>query len=304
MFGSTPDFWLNRESQFRAALERGRSKSVLAASSEWLKDLPIRWMVRRGIIQDGPAASQVDGCLRFFGVATVEAWRATYGTPAAAFRGSQSFARKMGPVATWLRSAELEASRAELPSWNASAFKKALPDLRRLTLEPDPATFVSRLKAECGKHGVVVVFAPAPPGCPVSGATRWLTPRKALLVLSLRHKSNDHLWFTFFHEAGHLLLHSKKMTFVDGLEGLPGHLEEEANAFAREVLIPEPFTAELNSLRSRTDVIEMARRIGVHPGILVGRLQHDRVLGWGSFNDLKLRYDWASDEVSPGHAVG
>ena len=36
-------------------------------------------------------------------------------------------------------------------------------------------------------------------------------------MLSLRHKSNDHLWFTFFHEAGHLLLQSKKAAFLEEL---------------------------------------------------------------------------------------
>ena len=54
----------------------------------------------------------------------------------------------------------------------------------------------------CASAGVVVALEPAPHGCPVSGAVRWLTPDTALLMLSLRYKTNDQLWFSFFHEAG------------------------------------------------------------------------------------------------------
>ena len=61
-----------------------------------------------------------------------------------------------------------------------------------------------KLQGRCAAAGVAVVFVPALPKTGVSGATRWLHPQKAIIQLSLRYKSNDHLWFTFFHEAGHI----------------------------------------------------------------------------------------------------
>ena len=56
-------------------------------------------------------------------------------------------------------------------------------------------------------------------------------------MLSLRYKSNDHLWFAFFHEAGHLLFHGKKMMFLETVGGMSDDNEEEADAFARNFLI-------------------------------------------------------------------
>lgn len=136
------------------------------------------------------------------------------------------------------------------------------------------------------------MFVPAPPGCPISGATKWLTPDKALLVLSLRHKTNDHLWFTVFHEPGHLLLHGKKLAFLAGLDGLDPAMEGEANAFAADALIPHREAVHLVSLQERSEVERFAKRIGVHADIVVGRLQHDRIIDVSWMNDLKQRYFW------------
>ncbi|MFX9089566.1 ImmA/IrrE family metallo-endopeptidase, partial [Acinetobacter baumannii] len=41
-----------------------------------------------------------------------------------------------------------------------------------------------------------------------------LTPEKAMVLLSFRHLSDDHFWFTLFHEFAHLLLHNNQ-TFID-----------------------------------------------------------------------------------------
>ena len=97
--------------------------------------------------------------------------------------------------------------------------------------------FVLQLQALASAAGVAVVFVPAPPGCRVSGANQWLSPIRALIALSLRHKSNDHLWFTLFHEAGHILKHGKKATIVDGLDGVDEVHEAEADRFAADQLI-------------------------------------------------------------------
>jgi hypothetical protein len=143
---------------------------------------------------------------------------------------------------------------------------------------------------------VAVVFAPAPPGCPVHGVTRWLTPDKALLALSLRYKTNDQLWFSFFHEACHILEHSRKLLSIEGLEGLDPVLEAEANRFARDFLIPPAQAWSRSTLRTEAEVVAAADRIGVAPGILVGRMQHEKWLPYSHLNALKVRYAWTEEE--------
>ena len=304
VLGSTTQFWLVREAQYRSAQKRAEDLQLLERWADWLQELPVSWMVKRGWIpQRKRKGEQVEECLRFFEVASVDAWRETYAAPLTAFRASGKFEKKLGAVAAWLRYAERKATGARIASYNAERFRQALRELRSLTNEPEPSAFVPTLVDTCARHGVAVVFAPAPPGCPASGATRWLTADKAMLLLSLRHRSNDHLWFTFFHEAGHLLLHGKKILFVEGLDGLANAREAEADAFARDLLIPPSHAKRLYDMPrplSKAAVRDFAGTVGIAPGIVVGRLQKEKVLPWTHMNDLKVRYAWVDEESANG----
>ena len=179
--------------------------------------------------------------------------------------------------------------------YSREEFRSRLEMLRSLTLEADPGKFVPLMQESCAEAGVAVVLAPAPRGCPASGATRWLSKDKALLMLSLRYKSNDHLWFSFFHEAGHILLHRKKLMFLE-MNGNGRQVEKaeaQANKFAAGLLIPPRYHSELFEIpKSRAGVEAFARKVGVAPGIVVGRMQHEGILPYTHLNDLKVRYSW------------
>ncbi len=302
VLGSTTEFWLAREVQYRAALRRRDAAEHLAATEgALLQELPLRWMVQEGLVPDRQhPGDAVDAALRFFGVSSGAALRATYYDGGVAFRSSARFGRAPGAVATWLRRAELAAHGVRTAPFDEAGLRARLTGLRALTTEPHPDVFMPALTEACAAHGVAVVFVPAPPGCPASGCTRWMAPDRALLVLSLRHRTNDHLWFTFFHEVGHLLLHSKKAAFLEGLDGLDPALEAEADAFARHQLIPAAFDAELAGLRSAAAVQAFAAKVGVHPGIVVGRLQHDGRLPQTHLNKLKVRYTWSREAGDEG----
>ena len=120
-------------------------------------------------------------------------------------------------VAAWLRKGEIEAGKIETSSYNPRSFKGALKKIRSLTTEP-PEIFEPEVKKLCAEGGVAIAFAPELPGTRVYGATRWLKATKALIQMSLRGKTDDHLWFTFFHEAGHILLHGKDELFIEATE--------------------------------------------------------------------------------------
>jgi Zn-dependent peptidase ImmA (M78 family) len=128
----------------------------------------------------------------------------------------------------------------------------------------------------------------------VSGATRWLSSEKALIVLSLRHKSNDHFWFTFFHEAGHILLHGRKDIFIDECEGFESEAESEADRFARNALIHEQDWKTFIAADSfyEPDILAFAKEVKVHPGIVVGRLQHEKLIPYQWHNVLKQKLEF------------
>ena len=299
VLGSPATFWLRRELQFRESLARLAAQKQAEAHADWLDELPVRELIKLNWIKKCTnKGAQVLEALRFFGVASVAAWRQTCAQPGLAFRASPTFQKKLGAVMAWKRQAELAAAKVELAPFDRSALKNLLSELRKLSLQKEPAVLVPSLQRLCASCGVATVLVPAPAGCPVSGAAWFSTTDRAVIALSLRHKSNDHLWFSFFHEVGHLLLHGKKQQFLDGigLDGLDPQKEREADNFAKRILFTDEAgyqTLAANGRISQSAVEAYAKKIGIAPGIVVGRLQYDKVLPPTHLNGLKVRYKWS-----------
>ena len=105
----------------------------------------------------------------------------------------------------------------------------------------------------------------------------------------------DKFWFTFFHEAAHILLHSdeKSDIFLDNTDfKSQNQQEQEANKWAGDILIPEEYRLDLLDLRVRDEILEFSRKINIHPGIVVGRLQHESQINHNSvLNRLKTSFE-------------
>lgn len=298
VLGAPAAFWLRREMEYREDLARKKMLDEAEAHVDWLQEFPLSDMIKFGWIrQRRNKALQVVELLHFFGVVSVQAWSQQIAHLAPAFRASEKFSRKRGAVSAWLRKAEIEARKLRLQPFDRARLLEFIPELRLLTKEADPDVFVPALQQLCGNCGVAVVFLPAPKGCPASGTTWWATPNRAVLALSLRYKTNDHLWFSFFHELGHVLGHGKRTRFIEGnsLDGLDRDKEREADDFARKVLIPKPSTLRqfVRGAISERQVRTVATELGIAPGILVGRLQHDGILPHTHLNKLKVYYEWS-----------
>lgn len=302
--GASVEFWMHRDFLYRQDIER-----VFGTEPEWLAELPLGDMIKFGWLMPVPhPTEELAACLDFFDVSSVLEWHQKYETlqTMTAFRTSRSFDNRPASVAAWLRQGELEADGIECNRWNPEGFLGSLDSVRQLTQQKDPKRFIPELQEKCAENGVAVVIVRSPAGCRASGATRFVGPYKAILQLSFRYLTDDHFWFTFFHEAGHLILHGNQRLFssvlgkarpwiLEGLSasGASDVEEQEANQFASSTLIPAELERQLMALgANRRDILRFAHRSGVSPGIVVGQLQHR---GWVTFeqmNSLKRRYVW------------
>ncbi|MBI1903068.1 MAG: helix-turn-helix domain-containing protein [Planctomycetia bacterium] len=286
-------FWNTRELHFREALARTEDEKRLAGEAGWLTTIPVRTLIERGfLLSTDNKGALVRQTLKFFGVSSVAAWRETWLDPCALYRGGLLQQRKPGHVAAWLRIGELVAAEVPCERFDAKLFRQALHQVRRLSVEP-ASHWRSRIRDYCASAGVAVVFVPEIAGASVSGVTKWATADKALLGLSLKYKTDDQLWFTFFHEAAHILLHGKRRVFIEDGSDPTTDEEKEADAFARDTLIPPTFSAQLRFLKSKAAIRSFAHALGIAPGIVVGRLQRDGVLPHSHCNDLKRKLAWA-----------
>lgn len=292
VLGVPASFWNKRESDYREFLARKEEQENLKKQVEWLKKLPLKAMMKLGWIEaSSDKVTQLQLVLNFFGVATPKEWDELWNGSRLAFRRSPSFKSDPGAVAAWLRKGELQGQSIVCSPFDEARFKEALQKAKDLTVTP-LEDFRKELVRLCALAGVAVVFVPELPGTRTSGATRWLTTDKALIQLSLRYKTDDQLWFTFFHEAGHILMHGKSKVFLEDDSAKDG-MEEEANHFAANLLIPESklrqFTAK--GERSLTAIQSFAHELGIAPGIVVGRLQHESYLPKSHCNGLKKRVE-------------
>jgi len=302
IFNIPASFWNNRERRYREFLAQQEEKKRLEKQLPWLKKIPVTAMIKFGWIRRyEDKVEQLREVLNFFSVVSPEQWENIWCNSQVLFRKSQAYQSNFSDVAAWLRRGEIEASAISSLPYNANKFKKTLQKIRTLTLEP-PEIFQPKVVQLCAEAGVAVVFVPQLPKTPTSGATHWLNADKALIQLSLRYKTDDHLWFTFFHEAGHILLHGKRDFFLEGTGVVSiedQEKEKEANNFSADILIPpgdlKRFLASIPKI-SQANIIQFANDIGIAPGIVVGRLQHDGILPPSHCNDLKQRWEWALDD--------
>jgi Zn-dependent peptidase ImmA (M78 family)/plasmid maintenance system antidote protein VapI len=298
--GGSPDFWASREEQFRQDVARLQSKGRNAASRLWLNELPISDMLRLGWIKSGQSVEdRVKACLKFFDVPNVDIWRSRYSQVLAvvSFRKSLTYRSEPGAILTWLRRGELLSEKIRCKKWNLIEFKNQLENIRKLTHIKEVQRFLPQLQKICADCGVALVIARAPKGCRASGATRFLSPSKAMILLSFRYLTDDHFWFTFFHEAAHLILHNENAIFIeDGSEATEDE-EAEANNFAANFLIPDSYRVKLKQKKvGLKDILRTAAKFGISRGIVVGQLQHLQMLDTEKFNWMKRRYNWTEIE--------
>lgn len=293
--GVPSSFWLSRETQYRDHIAKRDENKRLVDDVGWIEQLPVRELAKRGWIEKTKTpVEKVRQCLGFFGVASVAQWQEVYAAPQAAFRKSTKFKVDPGALAAWMRVGEILGGRVRCDPYDRSTFLDVLEQARGLSRKPVPQAFEA-LAGLCASAGVALVLVPQIKGCRASGVARWLSKDRALIQLSLRYRADDHLWFSFFHEAAHIVLHPKKAVFLEGSSEHDGQLEDEANEFARNMLIPfseyRRFAASGPPF-SAASVESFARRIGVAPGVVVGRLQFERLLPHSHLNKLKVKVDW------------
>ena len=300
VLGVHASLWMNLESNHRLHLARREELRRLTSYKEWASRFPIQALAKRGWI---PARcsdeDRVRTLFQFFGVTSPEAWEKQYKKLAVAYRKSPAYTSSWESVVAWLRIGVLEATSAATPSFDKARFQQALDEIRDLT-QRSASVFEARMKELCSGAGVALVFVPELPKTRLSGATRWIASDKALIMQSLRYRKDDHFWFTFFHEAAHVLLHGKRSIFIDGISMSDSEEEQQADSFAANHLIPSKSYASLirSGPPSSIEVVALAKKLGIAPGIVVGRLQHDKVIPFSWFNDLKRTFVFAEEDAA------
>lgn len=277
--------WLGLEAEYRHTKARQDEDKRLARQAPLLRRFPYGVMARLGWVPRARSRSEkVSHLLDFFAVSNLEG---IAHVEAVAYRLSKTHRADPEALAAWLRKGEIEARKIETRRFDSAELRMLLADLRSMTTLPS-RQLRPRLTAALARCGVAFVLLPHLPKTHAHGATKWLTPEKALVIATTRGRWADMFWFSVFHEVGHLLLHGRRATFVEWERGKRNGQEEAADQFAAEQLIPR---AHYDNFRTHAPtsarIRAFARELGIAPGIVVGRLQHDGAIPYSAFNSLR-----------------
>jgi HTH-type transcriptional regulator/antitoxin HigA len=282
--------WNQYESGYRGDLARTAEAADLEAQGERARSFPLTYLRKFGFITT-PARDTVGTVrqlLAILGVASFAAFDETWTKGNVAYRRSAVGRDDTPKLATWLALAERHHDQlADLPSFDRAKLRELIPELRSLTAVEDAANAVNDAIARLRGVGVVLCLIPAVPGLGIYGATRWVNARP-IIQLSLHGKSDDQLWFTVFHELGHVLLHGDKALYLNGEKNA---VESEADTFATDVLVPPEYAVRLPLGRNIAAVTALAQELGIAPSIVLGSAQHrTRDYAWG--HALKRTFEW------------
>jgi HTH-type transcriptional regulator / antitoxin HigA len=306
VFQRPAHFWLNLQRNFDEARARQFDLTRQDAWSDWVRTFPLREMKRLGFSLPD-RGSDAERLLHFFGVSSPDSWRSVWDAYPIHYRQTRVSSPKEAAIAAWVRQTEIEGRQIRLSAFSEEKLLESLPELRRLS-RTRADEIIEPLQALCAAAGVAVVWVPELKNTGISGCARWFNDKWALIGLTLRYKTDDQLWFTFFHEVGHVLLHRHRRAFVidnpavDVVDRVVNpdmqKFEEEANRFSGDALIPSrALDAFIRKAAFTNDSIyDFAENVGVGPGIVVGRLQRDGLLEHHQGNALKQKLHWGIEE--------
>ncbi|MDI3470718.1 MAG: hypothetical protein OJF62_002781 [Pseudolabrys sp.] len=277
-------------------LFQARTRAERPQAKTWLSLLPIKELKKRKYLPESTDDQElVDRLLHLFSIGTPEAYAAKIQALAVHHRRSLAYESSEHHIFTWLMLGESKAREMNMPAFSSQKFEEALRKIRTFTTE-SPETFETKMRALCKQAGVALILEPPISKTCLFGSARWFDRDHAIIQMSLRMKTNDHFWWTFFHEAAHIILH-RGQNFLDDKNGVGGGVEEQADRWAENILVGKARFERFKSSRprSKNEIVKFADEIEVHPGIVVGMLQHSGIIPYSAFNGLKDHFEWIEE---------
>jgi HTH-type transcriptional regulator/antitoxin HigA len=275
-----PRFWSNLAAEYERNQSEAKERLKLPAYQTWARSFHMATLHRHGVLAPGDSgAAAVEKLLRFFQVASPDAFEQTWVKPRVSFRRSQAFTVAEHNTALWLRLVERCAEKLEVSPFRTGALRKRAALIPSMTNLDIPNGFLAA-QAALAEAGVVLVFVRQVPDTRVCAATWWLSADRPVIGITERQRRPDIFWFSLLHEIGHLVLHPRRTTFLDleqekgaaCLENDPA--EQEADDFAESVLLPPGADQLIRAATTRQDLTLLAAKLGIGGPIIAGQHGH------------------------------
>jgi HTH-type transcriptional regulator / antitoxin HigA len=269
-------FWTRADADYQAYTSKQNAMARLPEYSAWAARFDTATLRRYSITSPGedPAAA-VEKILRFFKVASPDAFEQVWLRPRVSFRRSQAFTVAEQNTALWLRLVERTAEPLTVPPLRPGLLRKAARTIPAMTNLSITDGFTAA-RAALAEAGVILTFVREIPETRVCGATWWLSAHQPVIALTARGRKPDTFWFNLLHETAHVLLHPRRTTFLDlDLDKEDSNpAEHQADAFAEDTLLPPAARTQIARATTREQLLLLAARLGVGVTIIAGHHGH------------------------------
>ncbi len=289
-FDGSPQEWLSLEANYRLSLlsPEQQKADLVSRKAKLYSKAPVKELIKRNWIQTSNDIEQLENeVLNFLGISDLDS------TPQimANFRRTDAATIDMPSIKAWLRKTEIESSKKTCSSFESTKLNRNISNLISLSANEHTISIVPQRLCELG---IRLVFVRHLPKTRVDGTAFWLDDKSPVIALSLRYDRIDNFWFTLMHEVAHILDgYQKTPLHVDDTNAKPQNeteTEKKANQTAKNWLIPQKdyntFVEKNNRYFSRRVILEFANNLGIHPGIIVGRLQFEGLIPYTNLRNL------------------
>jgi len=187
-------------------------------------------------------------------------------------------------LAAWQARALALVQDQALPTYDPDDIDDAFIDkvIRSSYYSEGPRSVPELLK----RRGIHFVLLPHLPKTYLDGACFLSSTGRPVIGMTLRHDRLDNFWFTLVHELAHIRLHLSEgdLAFFDDTEHDACEdddpREVEANAFARDRLIPDAIWQDAGprilASGEEQDILDLAEQLAISPAIIAGRIRWER----------------------------
>ncbi len=297
-FGTGAQFWMNMESSYQLSKVKADGSNAVSRRAKLYEMAPVKEMTRRQWIKQTDNIDVLEKSVcSFYGMSSLEV---PVPEMAHAARKSSSYEEVTAPEAAWLCRVRQLAAAMEIGAFSEIAFASALGQLKAMLRDAGSVRQVPGVLANAGVRFLIVETLPT---TRIDGVCLWLDASSPVIALSLRYDRIDAFWHTLLHECAHV-------KYKDGLTGeifldvdLVGdeaelsaqkpEIESRADDFASGFSISKAeldgFVTRVKPLFSKVRIHGLAAKLNIHPGLVVGQLQHRKAIPFSHSRETLAR---------------
>jgi HTH-type transcriptional regulator / antitoxin HigA len=275
-------FWTNHQRSYDEYIVRIKQQRTIQEAADWTRSFPLSEITQKGWINKSKSIQdKTIELLSFFGFAHHVAWEQYYMLQhlKVTFGITLHGVRDPYALSIWLRKGDHQAGELFAQPYTEKSFREALTKIKDL-MNRDPKNISDTLQKICLEAGVKVIYTSRLKNLEATASTRWIH-NSPVIQLTDRYVRNDVFWWTFFQQAGHIILHGKKDVFLENVEYSGKNMEKEREAieFARKWLLTHDQEVEILSTSPKSmNISALAKKLDTNPSIIAGRLLGNNIL--------------------------